>query len=190
VLALLLALALMRGPVAAPAPAPSGPSWSVWPAQGTITSPFGNDGGRSHPGVDIGILRSLEVRAAQPGRVVAVGTPRGFEGYGNLVEIDIGSGYVALYAHLAGWRVRVGDDVTAGESIATAGCTGSCTGTHLHFELRRQGQAVDPLAYRVAQKSGVRSSASFCFRWGGISSTAACRTNRRSSSSNLYRLRQ
>ena len=84
-LALLLAFALARAPVAPPAPA--GPAWSVWPADGTITSPFGSDGGRSHPGIDIGILRSPVVRAAQPGRVIAVGTRRGFEGYGNLVEV-------------------------------------------------------------------------------------------------------
>jgi murein DD-endopeptidase MepM/ murein hydrolase activator NlpD len=181
VLALLLAFALARAPV--PPPAPAGPAWSVWPATGTITSPFGYDAGRQHPGIDIGILRSLAVRAAQPGRVVAVGTPQGFEGYGNLIEIGLGNGYVALYAHLAGWRVRVGDEVAAGQRIGTAGCTGWCTGTHLHFELRHRGVAVNPLSYRTAQKSGVRRSASFCFRSGGISSTVACRTNRRSASS-------
>jgi len=187
VLALLLAFALARAPVT---PAPAGPAWSVWPADGTITSPFGYDAGRTHPGIDIGILRSLVVRAAQPGRVIAVGERTGFEGYGNLVEVDLGRGYVALYAHLAGWQVRVGEEVATGQRLGTAGCTGSCTGTHLHFELRRQGLPVNPLGYRVAQKSGVRRSASFCFRSGGISSTAACRTNRLNASSNLYRLRQ
>jgi murein DD-endopeptidase MepM/ murein hydrolase activator NlpD len=178
VIALLLALALSRVDVQ---PAPAGPYWSTWPAQGTVTGPFGDDGGQEHPGIDIGILRSLAVRAAEPGRVLAVGTPRGFEGYGNLVEIGLGNGWVALYAHLAGWRVRPGQEVTAGQRIGTAGCTGWCTGTHLHFELRRRGLPVDPLRY---QRSGVRSSASFCFRSGGISSTAACRTNILSLSSN------
>ena len=180
-LALLVAFALSRVSVAAPPPASAGPGWSAWPAQGTITAPFGD--GRDHPGIDIGILRSLVVRAAQPGRVIAVGTPQGFEGYGNLVEIDLGDGYVALYAHLAGWGVRVGDVVATGQPLGTAGCPGWCTGTHLHFELRHRDRPVDPLAYRVAQKSGVRRSASFCFSSGGITSTAACRTNRRSSSS-------
>jgi murein DD-endopeptidase MepM/ murein hydrolase activator NlpD len=181
VLALLLAFALARAPASAPAPA--GPGWSVWPADGTITSPFGIDGGRSHPGIDIGILRSPVVRAAQPGRVIAVGALRGFEGYGNLVEVGLGGGYVALYAHLADWRVRVGEEVAAGQRLGTAGCTGWCTGTHLHFELRHLGLAVNPLSFRRPQKSGVRRSASFCLRWGGISSTVACRTNRRSASS-------
>jgi murein DD-endopeptidase MepM/ murein hydrolase activator NlpD len=176
-LALLLAtLALSTAPLPSTAPA-----WSAWPAQGTVTSPFGDDGGRWHPGIDIGILRSSAVRAAEPGRVVAVGERRGFEGYGNLVKVALGNGWVALYAHLAGWRVRVGEHVAAGQRLGTAGCTGWCTGTHLHFELRRFGRPVDPLRFR--QKSDVRSSASFCFRSGGISSTAACLTNRRSSSS-------
>ena len=113
--------------------------------------------------------------------MVAVGERRGFEGYGNLVKVSLGNGWVALYAHLAGWRVRVGEHVAAGQRLGTAGCSGWCTGTHLHFELRRFGRPVDPLRFR--QKSDVRSSASFCFRSGGISSTAACLTNRRSSSS-------
>jgi len=176
-LALLLAtLALSTAPLPSTAPA-----WSAWPAPGTVTSPFGDDGGRWHPGIDIGILHSLTVRAAEPGRVVAVGTPRGFEGYGNLVKVSLGRGWVALYAHLAGWRVRVGEQVSAGQRLGTAGCTGWCTGTHLHFELRHFGLPVDPLRFR--QKSDVRSSESFCFSSGGISSTAACLTNRRSSSS-------
>ena len=177
-LALLLALALARAPLEPQAPPP--PAWSTWPATGTVTSPFGNDGGRRHAGLDIGILRSLVVRAAQPGRVVAVGTPRGYEGYGNVVLVELGGGYRALYGHLAGWRVRPGEEIAAGQRIGTAGCTGRCTGTHLHFELRRVGRPVDPRAF---QYRGVRSSASFCFNAGGISSAAACLTNRRSSSS-------
>jgi murein DD-endopeptidase MepM/ murein hydrolase activator NlpD len=182
VLALLVAFALARTPVT---PAQPVPTWSAWPASGTVTSPFGDDGGRWHPGLDIGILRSLTVRAAQPGRVIAVGPQTGFEGYGNVVEVALGDGYVALYAHLADWRVRTGDQVAAGQRLGTAGCTGSCTGTHLHFELRHDGEPVNPLRFfRRAQKSGVRRSASFCLRSGGISSTAACRTNMRSLSSN------
>jgi murein DD-endopeptidase MepM/ murein hydrolase activator NlpD len=81
--------------------------------------------------------------------VLAVGEQRGYEGYGNLVQVAVGDGYTALYAHLAGWRVRVGDRVEAGQRIGTAGCTGSCSGTHLHFELRLRGQPVDPLRFRL-----------------------------------------
>jgi murein DD-endopeptidase MepM/ murein hydrolase activator NlpD len=115
-----------------------------WPASGVVTSPFGIDGARWHPGLDIGILRSLTVRAAASGIVRVTGTPAGFEGYGTLVEIDVGAPYETLYAHLSRAAVRVGDYVTAGQKIGIAGCTGWCTGTHLHFELRRAGTAVDP----------------------------------------------
>src|SRR5437588_5516287 len=108
----------------------------VWPADGTITSPFGRDGARWHPGLDIGILRSLGVRAAAAGVVTHVGYVTGYEGYGNLVVVDMGGGYEALYAHL--WRplVQAGQLVTGEEPIGIAGCTGLCTGTHLHFEVR------------------------------------------------------
>ena len=91
------------------------------------------------------------------------------------MKVSLGRGWVALYAHLAGWRVRVGEQVSAGQRLGTAGCTGWCTGTHLHFELRHFGLPVNPLRFR--QKRDVRSSASFCFSSGGISSTAACLTN-------------
>ncbi|HVC86974.1 MAG TPA: M23 family metallopeptidase [Gaiellaceae bacterium] len=119
---------------------------TVWPARGTITSPFGRDGSRWHPGIDIGALRSLSVEAAVAGRVVLVGEARGYEGYGNVVVVSSSSGYEEIYAHLAAWTVRVGQRLRAGERIATAGCTGSCTGTHLHFEVRQDGKAVSPLA--------------------------------------------
>ena len=117
----------------------------VMPAQGTITSPFGRDGARWHPGIDIGILRSLVVRAAVPGRVIDVGEVTGYEGYGKVVVVR-SRGFQEIYAHLAAWRVRVGQFVVPGQRIATAGCTGLCTGTHLHFEVRRNGTAVSPFA--------------------------------------------
>jgi murein DD-endopeptidase MepM/ murein hydrolase activator NlpD len=115
-----------------------------WPAQGTVTSPYGNDNGRWHPGVDIGVLTSLDVVAAAPGVVIEVGEPAGFFGYGELVQVDVGDGLTTLYAHLAQPLVAVGDRVWPGERIGIAGCTGWCTGTHLHFELRQDGVAIDP----------------------------------------------
>ena len=143
-LALLLAFALAQAhlPTASPA-------WSSWPAEGTVTTPFSS----VHPGLDIGILRSLVVRAAQPGTVVAVGQPRGFEGYGNIVQIADGRGFTSLYAHLSGWRVRVGEPVLQGQWIGTAGCTGWCTGTHLHFEMRLRGRPVNPLRFRQGREA-------------------------------------
>lgn len=122
-----------------------------WPADGTITSPFGIDGYRWHSGLDIGILRSMTVRAAVPGRVVHTGYVPGYEGYGNVIIVELGDGLTALYAHLAGSSVRAGQYVVAGQRLGTAGCTGWCSGTHLHFELRYRGQAFDPLPLMVAQ---------------------------------------
>jgi murein DD-endopeptidase MepM/ murein hydrolase activator NlpD len=141
VLAFLLALALAHARVPVP---PASPVWSSWPAQGTITTPYSS----AHPGIDVGMLRSLEIRAAQPGTVVEVGRPQGFEGYGNVVEVADGRGFSTLYAHLSGWRVQVGEYVWPGERIGTAGCTGWCTGTHLHFEMRLHGRPVNPLSFR------------------------------------------
>jgi murein DD-endopeptidase MepM/ murein hydrolase activator NlpD len=127
------------------------------PVEGTITSPFGRDGYRWHSGLDIGILRSLTVRAASPGRVVHTGYVAGYEGYGNVVLLDLGSRYTALYAHLARPLVRAGQHLWTGQRLGIAGCTGWCTGTHLHFELRYRGLPINPLPLMTL--SGLGSSA-------------------------------
>ena len=118
----------------------------IWPAEGVVTRGFGWDPtmGEDHPGIDIGSLRSPAVRASGAGVVEAVGYAPGFEGYGNVVLVDMGSGIEALYAHLWSYRLAVGDVVFPGELLGIAGCTGYCTGTHLHFELREGGTAFDP----------------------------------------------
>jgi murein DD-endopeptidase MepM/ murein hydrolase activator NlpD len=115
-----------------------------WPASGLVTRGYGYDGAEWHPGIDIGTLRSLDVSAAAPGVVEAVGYATGYEGYGNIVLVDLGGGLEALYAHLSSVRVGVGEVVFPGEKLGLAGCTGWCTGTHLHFELREGGVAFDP----------------------------------------------
>ncbi len=118
-----------------------------WPAQGLVTSPFGNDNGRWHPGLDIGVLRSLDVAAAASGVVEAVGEPAGYEGYGNVVLVRVSPTLETLYAHLASEAVQPGDFVAGGQQLGVAGCTGWCTGTHLHFEVRVDGVAVNPLRF-------------------------------------------
>ncbi|MDX6467959.1 MAG: hypothetical protein QOI27_2999 [Gaiellaceae bacterium] len=115
-----------------------------WPASGLVTRGFGWDGPEFHQGIDIGTLSSLDVDAAAPGRVESVGYATGFEGYGEIVLVDIGSGFEALYAHLSEVGVQPGDVVATGQTLGQAGCTGWCTGTHLHFELREDGTAIDP----------------------------------------------
>jgi murein DD-endopeptidase MepM/ murein hydrolase activator NlpD len=118
-----------------------------WPADGTMTDGYGPRWGRMHLGLDVGILRSLDVRAAEGGTVTAAGWLTGYEGYGNVVTVDIGSGYSLLYAHLSVAQVVPGQWVSPGDAIGQAGCTGSCTGTHLHFELRKHGVPIDPFPY-------------------------------------------
>ena len=116
----------------------------VWPAQGTITTPFIPYG---HAGIDIGMLKSLTVRAAVAGTVELVGYPVGYAGYGNVIVVRVNSTMETIYAHLASYSVKPGDVVTAGEAIGVAGCTGLCTGTHLHFEVRISGTPVDPMQW-------------------------------------------
>ena len=149
---LCVALAALFFPAAASAHTSFGPQLELeWPAQGTITSPFGQDGSRWHPGLDIGILRSLDVRAASPGTVTKVGYVTGYEGYGNVVVVNLGGGFSTVYAHLSRPVAHVGQGVAANESIGIAGCTGWCTGTHLHFELRYRGRPMNPSPLMVAE---------------------------------------
>src|SRR5438034_623067 len=119
----------------------------LWPADGIASSPFGPRAGGFHPGVDIGSLQGLMVRAAASGRVAAAGALMGYEGYGYVVVLDMGGGMTTLYAHLARPLAHAGAFVARGETIGIAGCTGFCSGTHLHFELRVRGRAVDPMTF-------------------------------------------
>jgi murein DD-endopeptidase MepM/ murein hydrolase activator NlpD len=147
----LRAILLVAAVAATTAPAASGRTDQIgrsielrWPANGTLTSPFGWDGGRDHSGLDIGILRSLDVTAAEEGVVTRAGTLTGYEGYGTIVEVRLNERFSSLYAHLASVFVAPGDRVAPHQKLGLAGCTGSCTGTHLHFELRDRGRPVDP----------------------------------------------
>ena len=120
----------------------------VWPANGTVTARFGE--GRAshrHAGIDIGMLRTLRLRAVTTGVVRRTGYVSGYEGYGNVVILDLPGPYTALYAHLSSVRVHPGQHVRRGQRLGLAGCTGSCSGTHLHFEIERRGVPVDPLRF-------------------------------------------
>ena len=120
----------------------------VWPANGTVTSPFGVwRGNHRHEGIDIGMLLSLRVRAVTEGVVQSTGYENGYEGYGKIIVLDLPGPYTALYAHLSSVAVREGEHVREGEWIGQAGCTGSCSGTHLHFEVRHRGVPIDPMRF-------------------------------------------
>jgi hypothetical protein len=122
----------------------------LWPAEGRFTSGFGwrRDPVRGttkfHSGIDIANDRGTAIYSVAPGTVTRAGTS---SGYGRVVEIDHGFGVSTKYAHCTTLRVREGERVERGDYIATMGSTGKSTGPHLHFELRIDGNAVDPLKY-------------------------------------------
>ena len=120
----------------------------AWPANGTVTARFGEwRGSHRHAGIDIGMLRTLRLRSVLAGTVKRTGYVSGYDGYGQVILLDLPGPYTALYAHLSSVRVRPGQRVRKGQRIGLAGCTGSCSGTHLHFELKRSGVPVNPMRF-------------------------------------------
>jgi murein DD-endopeptidase MepM/ murein hydrolase activator NlpD len=116
----------------------------IWPVNGPVTSPFGYRWGRLHAGIDIGVAYGTPIHAAASGTVVLAGWTGG---YGNYTCIDHGGGLATCYAHQSSYAVSVGAHVEQGEVIGYVGSTGHSFGAHLHFEVRINGNPVDPLGY-------------------------------------------
>jgi murein DD-endopeptidase MepM/ murein hydrolase activator NlpD len=114
---------------------------------GYRSDPF-TGAGAMHAGLDFRGPIGTPILAAAPGRVSFVGTK---SGYGNVVEVDHGQGIMTRYAHLSGFTAKVGTQVTAGQQIAKMGSTGRSTGSHLHFEVRLNGEAVNPRRFLEAK---------------------------------------
>lgn len=114
---------------------------------GYRSDPF-TGAGAMHSGLDFPGPMGTPILAAAPGRVVYVGQK---SGYGNVVEVDHGQGILTRYAHLSGFTSKVGAQVAAGEQIAKMGSTGRSTGSHLHFEVRLNGVAVNPRRFLEAK---------------------------------------
>jgi murein DD-endopeptidase MepM/ murein hydrolase activator NlpD len=114
------------------------------PLNGNLGSPFGYRWGRMHEGIDIEGWAHTEVHAAMAGTVTKVGWLRNYDGFGLVIKLQHNDGIVTMYAHLAKSLVRPGDRVAEGQLIAKAGCTGSCTGVHLHFQVWVNGKLTDP----------------------------------------------
>lgn len=118
--------------------------------QGTITSTFGYRSdpftGRAafHAGMDFSGPEGTDIYAVAPGVVTYAGLK---SGYGNVVEIDHGTGYVTRYAHARSVAVRVGDRVSRDQLIAFMGNTGRSTGTHLHYEVLQGNRQIDPSTF-------------------------------------------
>jgi murein DD-endopeptidase MepM/ murein hydrolase activator NlpD len=133
----------------APAPATSG-GQLAWPAAGPVTSPYGY---RTHPifgdrrlhtGIDIGAPYGATIVSAERGTVAYAGA---MSGYGNVVVVDHGGGLATTYNHMSAFSVGSGQRVGRGTPVGAVGCSGYCTGPHLHFEVRVNGSPVDPMPY-------------------------------------------
>lgn len=125
----------------------------TFPANGRISSFFGyrkvalNDGtieAGMHEGIDLAVPMGTKIGAAMSGEVEFVGVQ---EGYGNIIILKHPDGLETLYGHCSEIDVKKGDKVNTGDEIGKAGSTGRSTGPHIHFEVRVNGAAVDPLKY-------------------------------------------
>jgi len=124
---------------------PKGERPFVWPVDGgTLTSRFGPRGETFHDGIDIGAPRGTAVYAARHGEVVY---SAGLRGYGNVIILNHGDGYASVYAHNSDHMVNVGRRVRRGEMIARVGETGRTSGPNLHFEVRKDNVARNPLYF-------------------------------------------
>lgn len=109
-----------------------------------ITSGFGMRNGVLHAGIDIAAAPGTPIGAAAAGIITRAGW---FDGYGNCVDVDHGGGYMTRYGHMLKVLVRVSQQVTQGATLGLEGMTGDATGPHLHFEIRINGNPVNPIPY-------------------------------------------
>ena len=133
-------------------PLPAGPIQGgsgglIWPVSGAVVSGFGPRWGTMHEGVDIAVAEMTPIRAAASGTVVVLQSEASSGGYGNFTCLDHGGGLSTCYAHQTSFAVSEGQSVTQGDIIGYTGCTGHCYGPHLHFEVRINGSATDPMGY-------------------------------------------
>ncbi|MBB5686124.1 peptidoglycan DD-metalloendopeptidase family protein [Sphingobium boeckii] len=119
--------------------------------------------GALHAGMDVGGYNGQPIFAASAGRVTFVGQQNG---YGNLVVVDHGHGLETRYGHLSGFNAKVGDVVKRGQQVARMGSTGRSTGTHLHFEVRVQGRAINPRPFLEANEDVLKVQDSVKRRFG------------------------
>lgn len=130
---------------------PQGSGVFAWPiAAGTLTSRFGPRGQSFHDGIDIGAAPGTPVRASRDGTVIYSDTLRG---YGNVVIVEHGGGYATVYAHNEENLVHAGDRVHQGDTLARLGRTGRTSGPNLHFEVRKDNVARNPIYFLPNQSA-------------------------------------
>ena len=124
--------------------------FAVAPLAGEMSSAYGpradprNGNPQFHNGVDYRADEGAAIVAPAAGRVLSAGVPEDRPGYGKVLVIDHGGGLVTRYAHLSAYDVSEGQEVAAGQLVARVGNTGFSTGPHLHFEVLRNGENIDP----------------------------------------------
>nr|WP_294948099.1 M23 family metallopeptidase [uncultured Mucilaginibacter sp.] len=116
---------------------------------GYRSDPFNSASAEFHPGVDFKGSRGDEAKSTANGKVVFAGW---YGGYGKCVRIDHGNSFQTLYGHLSRITVKVGQQVSVGEKIGEIGSTGHSTGTHLHYEVRRNGKPINPVNFLTLNK--------------------------------------
>jgi murein DD-endopeptidase MepM/ murein hydrolase activator NlpD len=114
----------------------------------TVSSPYGLRWGVIHPGVDLAVMEGTPYVAAHSGTVILA---RFEGGYGYAIEIDCGNGTTLVYGHSSALLVHEGQKVEAGQVIGLTGDTGYSTGPHLHFEVRQNGDAINPLPFLLSK---------------------------------------
>jgi len=148
-----------RAVVDAPEPHdfPHGEGVFIWPlANGTLTSTFGPRGQSFHDGIDIGAAPGTPVHAARDGNVIYSDALRG---YGNVVIVEHDGGYATVYAHNEENLVHAGDRVRQGDAVARLGNTGRTSGPNLHFEVRKDNIARNPIYFLPAGQTAARQTA-------------------------------
>jgi murein DD-endopeptidase MepM/ murein hydrolase activator NlpD len=135
---------LQDGVIAVPSDKPVKSDVSFSSGFGVRSDPF-HAGAAMHPGIDLAGGYGTPIYATADGVVLRAGWNSG--GYGNLVEINHGRGITTRYGHLAAILVKAGDRVTRGQQVGRMGSTGRSTGNHLHYEVRIDGRAVNPIPF-------------------------------------------
>jgi murein DD-endopeptidase MepM/ murein hydrolase activator NlpD len=135
----------------APPPAKKGPvkvgrpeGELSWPLRGVLYARYGRKGSEPHDGIDLAAPAGTPVKTAAAGSVLFAGDQKG---YGLIAIVEHSGGLITLYAHNRDLRVKTGQKVREGQVIATVGDSGATSGPHLHFEVRKDGQPVDPLEH-------------------------------------------
>jgi murein DD-endopeptidase MepM/ murein hydrolase activator NlpD len=135
---------LQDGVIAVPSDKPVKVNVSFTSGFGVRSDPF-HAGAAMHPGIDLAGSYGTPIYATADGTVLRAGWNSG--GYGNLVEIDHGRGITTRYGHMSAILVQPGDHITRGQQVGRMGSTGRSTGNHLHYEVRIDGRAVNPIPF-------------------------------------------